>query len=173
MQFNEEQPRINKIACKACTKSHHKCDKMLPSCSHCLKRKIPCEINISKKKRGRPFGTTKANINKKKQEEGKRKIECTFKDLKNEITNKKVKIIEPKKEVIPTLIREENITIFDSPKMNTKKTSFGDSSIIFDNNWDLLINPEDLVLNQEESWLHNLEFDCFNNYFVDTENFIF
>jgi hypothetical protein len=65
----QKTQQVHTRACKNCTKLHHKCDKMSPACSHCLKRNVPCEINPSVKKRGRPFGTTKDKIQQKKESE--------------------------------------------------------------------------------------------------------
>eukprot|EP01091_Cochliopodium_minus_P015393 TRINITY_DN546_c0_g1_i1.p1 TRINITY_DN546_c0_g1~~TRINITY_DN546_c0_g1_i1.p1 ORF type:complete len:198 (-),score=61.63 TRINITY_DN546_c0_g1_i1:131-724(-) len=66
---------IHKISCKNCSRIHHKCDKMFPTCSHCLEKGWKCEVNLSEKKRGRPFNTTKENLEKRKLELAKKKKE--------------------------------------------------------------------------------------------------
>ena len=62
-------PKKHQKACMNCTKLHHKCDKIYPTCSHCIKRNVRCIVNPSTKKRGRPFGTTKENKCKKNSKE--------------------------------------------------------------------------------------------------------
>lgn len=69
---------------------------MFPSCSHCLKKGVKCEVNPSVKKRGRPFGTTKENIEKKKQDNNKREVQ-TIQPVVIETPQKKMKI--PSKEI--------------------------------------------------------------------------
>eukprot|EP01091_Cochliopodium_minus_P010951 TRINITY_DN301_c0_g1_i1.p1 TRINITY_DN301_c0_g1~~TRINITY_DN301_c0_g1_i1.p1 ORF type:complete len:152 (-),score=34.55 TRINITY_DN301_c0_g1_i1:197-652(-) len=48
----------HKIACKNCSRLHHRCDKLFPTCTYCKRKGLTCEINQSKT-RGRPHGTTK------------------------------------------------------------------------------------------------------------------
>lgn len=70
---NTKNTNKQERACLNCTRTHHKCDKKLPGCTNCLRKKIPCELNNIVKKRGRPFNTTKqelqdrkVNVNKKR-----------------------------------------------------------------------------------------------------------
>ena len=90
----QEQPKKHKIACKNCARLHHKCDKISPSCSHCLKKGVKCEVNDTKKKRGRPFGTTKENLEMKKI--NKRTLSNPTVEIPE---TKRVKILKPQREM--------------------------------------------------------------------------
>jgi len=92
----EQMPQKHKISCKNCARLHHKCDKISPSCSHCLKKGIKCEVNPSVKKRGRPFGTTKDNLEKKKQNKRNVNTSNNTQDLPE---TKRVKILNAPREV--------------------------------------------------------------------------
>ena len=90
--------KVHKISCKNCTKSHHKCDKVYPTCTNCLRKKITCEIS-EPKKRGRPFGTTKDKIINKTKSNKKSKDSPTNSRESNELVEKEEKkiILEEKK----------------------------------------------------------------------------
>jgi len=64
---NTKNKNKQERACLNCTRTHHKCDKKLPGCTNCLRKKIPCELNNIVKKRGRPFNTTKKALQDKKR----------------------------------------------------------------------------------------------------------
>jgi len=109
----EQLPKKHKISCKNCARLHHKCDKMLPSCSHCLKKGVKCEVNPSVKKRGRPFGTTKDILEKKKL--NKRNVNTTSNNTQDFPETKRVKILSPPREMPCTSIPIDNLVFFQVP----------------------------------------------------------
>ena len=73
---------LQKTACKNCAKLHHKCDKKLPSCTSCIRKRIPCELNPSTKKRGRPFGKPIKKMELESQKRTKSESEATIVETK-------------------------------------------------------------------------------------------
>ena len=153
----------HKIACKNCTRLHHKCDKTFPSCDYCTKRGIKCEVNSTNKKRGRPFGTTKKNLSQKKESEKKIKLENNQPPkiqsrpiIKNEFKNDIHSSFKP----ISPLVKNENEEIY-SPINNASisnspinynmelRTSDNDFKPPININWDYIsIDSADLFQNE-------------------------
>ena len=154
----------HKIACRNCTRLHHKCDKTFPSCDYCTKRGIKCEVNTTNKKRGRPFGTTKKNLTQKKESEKKIKLENNQAPIiqsrpiiKNEFKNDIHSSFQP---IFPLVKNENNEEIY-SPINNASvsnspinynmelRTSDNDFKPPININWDYIsIDSADLFQNE-------------------------
>eukprot|EP01091_Cochliopodium_minus_P008963 TRINITY_DN2117_c1_g1_i1.p1 TRINITY_DN2117_c1_g1~~TRINITY_DN2117_c1_g1_i1.p1 ORF type:complete len:216 (-),score=66.57 TRINITY_DN2117_c1_g1_i1:208-855(-) len=195
----ESTQQKHKISCKNCARLHHKCDKIFPSCSHCLKKGVKCEVNTSVKKRGRPFGTTKENIELKKTL--KREFQNT-QCIKPEVPNKKLKIpqVQQQREInmmssTHNSLDNNNSIFFQVPIDINWEFSFQDSVVLPNNNvlvqnnsfqpseLDLFFDPCDFSESSSpssESYsprstddfilnVDNLDFDTFNSFLVEQE----
>jgi len=110
---------------------HHKCDKISPSCSHCLKKGVKCEVNPSVKKRGRPFGTTKDNLEmKKKSNQNKRNVNTTNNNTQDLPETKRVKILSPQ------IAREMPCNIITPSSSSAQNDNLVFFQVPIDINWD-------------------------------------
>lgn len=154
----------HEFACVKCTKGHQRCDKKYPSCTHCLSMKIPCEIRYPLKKRGRPVGTTKTMLYKRKKEAEKeaKMLELEnnndlLNENSNDIDNIVVQLHDPL-QFHPILYTPLScISLHDQSQPMTKE---GDQdSFVFER------LPE-TVLEVNDGYLLDLEFDNFKTFTV-------
>ena len=158
----------HKIACKNCSKSHHKCDKIYPSCSHCLKKNIKCEVNPSKK-RGRPYGSTKNNklgIDEIAVQPEERIIKRTLKP--KQIITKKIKMEENKSE-IPLII--EKLAPIEVPNPQIKFENLFPQEI-FDKNWEFDLQLDECFKNEEKTQVSGIFSLDFNDHFGFSNNLL-
>ena len=153
----------HKIACINCSKSHHKCDKIYPSCSYCLKRNIPCEVKQTKK-RGRPFGSK----NKKKRNLSEDRSEEI--DTTQIMDHKKYRPIKPSNErveekskiIIHTVQRvklEDGHQYIPEQERHWEANMSRLEDSLFDD-----INPNPDFRTPNDTNLENLDFEEFNNF---------
>ena len=178
----------HKIACKNCTRLHHKCDKTFPSCDYCTKRGIKCEVNTTNKKRGRPFGTTKKNLTQKKESEKKIKLESNQAQImqarpiiNGEFKNAIHSSLQPIFPMVKNEINEEIYSPINDPSVSNSPVNYNMELRTSDNdfkppiniNWDYIsIDSEDLFQSEIFRVEENTkgDFDTFLDTFLDYQN---
>ena len=178
----------HKIACKNCTRLHHKCDKTFPSCDYCTKRGIKCEVNTTNKKRGRPFGTTKKNLTQKKESEKKIKLESNQAQImqarpiiNGEFKNAIHSSLQPIFPMVKNEINEEIYSPINDPSVSNSPVNYNMELRTSDNdfkppiniNWDYIsIDSEDLFQSEIFGVEENTkgDFDTFLDTFLDYQN---